>query len=141
MLGSHLKSFLRDSCSYAKKKIKIENTKKECFFVCLLSPLGLSPHLPLSSPPFISGCVLDIQNSSIFHRVVCFSNVSSLKGTTAKGSVAWQGFNYLNEVHSKKCWAFFLSTTPLQFVFFPLLIEINFPCCSVLQNIWMGLLF
>lgn len=62
------------------------------------------------------------------------------KGTAANGSFTLHGFNYLNEVHSKKCMLGFFfffyplqlhfivsfsvilkktKNTPLQFVFFP----------------------
>lgn len=97
------------------------------------------PHSLCTS--FISRCVLGSQNSFKFQSHVLFK-YPSLKGATANGSVALQGFNYLNEVHSKKCvLGFFSFHNSTSICIFPLLIEINFPCCSVLQNTWMRLLF
>lgn len=75
------------------------------------------------------------------------------KGTAANGSFTLYGFNYLNEVHSKKCTLGFFCSLQLCFIvvfsvifknkktlhfslYFSILIEINFPGCFIFENTW-----
>ena len=106
--------------SYAPpKKILSENAKEGCFFVCVLSPLSLSPAF-LSLHAFYFQTWLGRPEELHAPQSHVFFKRRSLKGTIANGSVAWQGFNYLYAIHWRNsCWAFFLSSTPLPFVFSP----------------------
>lgn len=138
-LETNLKSFYKVHVLMPKnKKFEGENTKEGCFFVSLLSPLRFLPRLPLSPPLSFPG-VCPAARKAPYSTESCIFKCRSLKGIAANGSVAWQGLNYLNEEHSKKCMLGFFSfhnSTPI--CIFPLLIEINFPCCFVLQNTWSG---
>ena len=101
-----------------RKKIQVWEHKRRAL-VCLWGSHSafLPPH-----PFYLQMCArqpaqLQIPWSHVFFKC------RSLKGTTANASVALRAFNYVNEVHSKKgmldFFCLLLSTTPLQFVFFP----------------------
>ena len=124
-----------------RKNLNVKTQKKDASFCLCSLPWG-SYSAFLSPRPFdFQICIgqsaqLQIPQSHVFFKC------RSLKGTTANGSVALQGFNHLNEVHSKKCMlGFFSFHSSTSISIFPPLIETNFPCCFVLQNTWMGLLF
>ena len=119
MLETNLDSFSQGSSSNAKKKNPSMKTQKKdaCLSLWGSHSAFLPPH-----PFYLQMCAgqpaqLQIPRGHVFFKC------RSLKGITANGSVALRAFNYVNEAHSKRCMLDFfcllLSTTPLQFVFFP----------------------
>lgn len=64
---------------------------------------------------FASRCVLRCWEGSEFSRLVC-SKCHLIKGTAANGSFTLHRFNYLNEVHSKKCiWVWYFEGSLWEF--------------------------
>lgn len=80
-----------------RKKLR-ENTKEACFFVCVLSPLSLLPTFLSLHAFYFQTWVGRPRELHTPQTHVLFKR-RSLKGTIANGSVAWQGFNYLCEIH------------------------------------------